>query len=270
MINRILLCFGYCCYSFCGELCEYNALTIKEIIENIASIQTNVYILADNDLIILYKREEQIRGVSRISSDPSRGFHISMPENLIISEISDKSYFDFLETECSYNQNGDLATKEVANIFKVSYLYDQESRLIKCVGENNEFIFINKDEYIRINSSDEDIGSRLFRRTKNILGTLDNFIIKDDSGVTILAVINDTPYFSVVDLEGSLRKILDVTGKEIASVEFSKSGHVISLSGETFIPYCFRGMYQDKFSEIYFDKNHYYDADVGDYLVVPD
>ena len=268
MISRIIWCCMVCIFSFCDENNQPNQLNISALIENLTSIKKVIQILPDNDSIVLYKDDSRVIGISRISDDPSKEFHVLLPKTLILNEIPGNSHFDFYHSEKMVSKSGSLLIKNVADIFKVEYSFDQNDRIVKYTGQNQEIIFLNRKGYSRLNYQGAQKHSELLMRTRLILGTLDSFIIKGFDGKIILAVVDNKPYYPVLDAEGSLRKLIDAEGKEIASIRFSNAGHVVKIVGSTSTPCCFRGMFRERFSEIYFDENGYYDADLGGALSV--
>ncbi len=243
-----------------------NLLSFNELMEKFICIDKTIYFLPDNDFIILYTYQKKVIGVSRMSKDKSKEFHLCLPKQLIVEDLPKSSHYDFYQIEKSMDEDRSYIQKAIGKIFKEEYIFDQNSRLIKYLSEDQNIFFLNKKGYSRLNFEGNLNFSELIIRTEGVIGTLSSFIVKDLERNIVLAVVDNIPYLPVVDKEGSIIKLLNFSLEEVASTTFSKNGNIVKYSGLINAPFCFRGMYREKISGIYLDENSCFDADFGSFL----
>ena len=259
LLSPLLMCFS-------NEEYVLNHLSIKEVLDSLEKIQKKYITLSDGSYIMYFLDNNEVKGVCRISTDREKEFYVEIEDRSYVENGSIESFHDLVEVSYTIDGKGTIVSKNVGEILSSYYRFDQAQRLISFKTNEVDILFINRGNLLtKIRSLNGQFEEKTFFMVeKMVLGEDASFVLKDLKGDVILAVIDDVPYLTCIDREGSLREILDVETKEVVgSVRFSKNGHIVSSSGLTAIPFCFKGMVQEKISEIYFDVGTYYDPDIG-------
>ena len=95
------------------------------------------------------------------------------------------------------------------------------------------------------------------------------FYYDSESNVTSFKY-NGTMYYYVKNLQGDIVKIIDLSGKEVASYVYDTWGNIRSTTGDKSIgslnPFRYRGYVYDEETELYYLQSRYYDPFVGRFL----
>ncbi len=243
-----------------------NSLIINEVIQSLGKIQKEYIQLSDGSYIMYCLENDNVKGVCRISMDKKKEFYVGIEDRSYVENGSIESFHDLIDVSYTIDAGGAIVSKNVGEILSSYYRFDQAQRLISFKTNEVSILFLNRGNFLtKIRSLNGQFEEKtIFMVDKVVLGEDSSFVLKDLKGNIILAVIDNVPYLTCIDREGSLREILDIATKEVVgSVTFSKNGHIVSSSGLTAMPFCFKGMIQEKISEIYFDVDKYYDPDIG-------
>lgn len=243
-----------------------NNFSVKEIIHSLDKLPKKYIKLSDDSYIMYFLEEDEVKGVCRISTDSNKEFYVDIEDRIYLENGSVESFHDLIEVTYATDSCGTIISKNVGEILSSYYQFDQAKRLISYRADELNILFFNKGKFLtKVRSLDDRFEERtMFMVDKLVLGEATSFVLKDLKGNIILAVIDNVPYLTSIDQEGSLREIINIDTKQVVgSVTFSKNGHIAHMKGLTSMPYCFKGMYQEKISEIYFDVDTYYDADIG-------
>lgn len=223
----------------------------------------------DGTIYSYFSKGEDVKFI--VAFDPEKNNHkmVRVLKKVQQSYYEDKKY-NFIDIQFWQNKNRGTITKRTANIFNSEYFFDQQNRLKRFKSIDNEVLFLYRKDYISkticINNKVE-YKSKMFVK-RFVLGEEESYVLKDFKGSPIAVVVDSKLYQVVTDYDGSIRKVIDPdTGGTVAEYDFSSEGHLIKFNGELYkAPYCFRGMYQEKISELYFDVDTYYDPDLRMFL----
>ncbi|MCH9620875.1 MAG: hypothetical protein S4CHLAM20_02830 [Chlamydiia bacterium] len=255
---------------FSKENIEAKKVSVNEMLVLYDSIEKFSFSLP-NEVIYTYHFEgDEIRAISSINLNTNESYSIVLPETELVDPVYLSNFYDFVSNDIVKDHVKGIYQKQIADIFSIEYIFDQYGKIKTYRCLDNEVFYFSRDKYIsKVVCSRGLVEERKkFILTKHVLGEMDSYVLKDFNEKIILVVMDNKPYLPVLDKDGSLRKILDIESKEVvATIDFSSDGHVVSHTGGQLVPFCFRGMYQEKHSELYFDVGTYYDADVARFLV---
>jgi len=179
-----------------------------------------------------------------------------------------RHYNDLNElTNCEYDERGNLTAKDTLQL-----TYDPLNRLIEA-----------QDQDTNITYTYDPLGRRLTKTTPSQTEHYlwDNFeeiatytdkidhvkILGRNSQTPVAIELNATPYATILDLQGSIRQLLDPqTHTPIATYQFTAFGEQISATSTPYNPWRFAGKRVDpELNLIYYGKR-YYDPDLARWL----
>ena len=149
----------------------------------------------------------------------------------------------------SYDENGLRTTKTVVSASGTTthtYLYAADGTLIREIRNNPD-------------------------------GTTDTMeFLYDHAGQPYSFVLNNVMYFYVVNLQGDVVRIVDTSGRTVASYVYNAWGKQISATPNTSLanaanvtnknPLRYRGYYYDTETQLYYLQSRYYDPNLGRFL----
>ena len=271
MLYTVLLCLFGLNLTFASDKSMSNYVNISELVSAYKKVDKLFFSLPNGSFYTYYLIDGEVKALSYADLKNRNHFSYILPQFEAIPVKYDSNHSDHVTTSILEDKKRGIIKKQVAKAFDSEFILSQSGRLKKYKCLDNEIFFFQHEDYtskVVCARGEVELRTKMII-TPYILGELDSYVLKDLRGKIILVVSNNEPLFPILDTEGSLRKVIrPSTKKVVGSIKYNKFGHVVESTGGFYIPYCFKGMYQEKFSEIYFDVDSYYDPDMQKFLVL--
>jgi RHS repeat-associated protein len=244
---------------------------------------TNRVSMSDRDGIHSYAFDalNRLTGASHPAGQPSESYVYDLMGNRISSHVSAVSTYDLANRlladdrfDYSYDANGNrIAKVERASGATTSYTYDSENRLVRVDLPGGGLATYRYD----------GLGRRI---AKEVDGQVTQYVYDEHdilfeyAGTVVAARYTHGPaideilavvragvsFFFETDALGSVRRVVDDAGVEVASYTYDSFGNLVQESGTPQGPYFFQGRELDRESGLYFFRARYYDPETGQYL----
>ncbi len=218
---------------------------------------------------------------SHPAGQPAESYAYDLMGNRTSSHLSSAYVYDAANRlrsddtyDYSYDGNGNLVGKTVrATGATTTYTFDTENRLVRADLPGGGIATYRYDGLgRRIAKTVDGLLTQYVYDESDILveyigGTVTARYTHGPIADEVLAVVRGgASYFFEWDALGSVRRVVDAGGAEVASYTYDSFGNLLAETGTPQAPFLFQGRELDRETGLYFFRTRYYDPQVGRFV----